>query len=272
MKKIIGTVAIALLGLVVLAGCGKSSDNADKYLNEIKEQKTLKVAMSADFPPFEFQILKNGQNTIVGSDVDIANAIAKELGVKLELQNMDFNTVLTALQSGKADIAISGISARPDRKKTFDFSDTYYESIQKVVIRKKDAATYTTVASVAGKKIGAQQGSIQADVVKDQLPKANGVNMDTIPNLVNATKGGQIEGFVVEEAIGKSYISANPDLVFAKIPLKSSSEDAYAVAMPKNAGKLKTEINTVIEKLQKEGKIDKFVSDSFKLAQENSKK
>ncbi|MDR0922626.1 MAG: transporter substrate-binding domain-containing protein [Lactobacillales bacterium] len=269
MKKLLLSLAVVFSGLLLLSGCGDDKKAEDYYTKQIKDKGTLVVATSADFPPFEFQILEDGKNKIVGSDIDLANAIGKELGVKVEVNNMDFNSVLNALQSGKADMVLSGISARPDRKKTFDFSETYYASVQKLIVKKADLAKYNSIAAFDGQKVGAQQGSIQAEVIEEQLPKANAVNMDTVPNLINSLKAGQINGLVLEEAIGKAFIQSNPDLAFADIELKSSEDDAFAVAMPKDSGDLLKKVNEVIKKLKSEGKIDEFVQNNYDLAEKN---
>ena len=123
LKKILLGIIAALM-LVTLAAC--SSSSKDDSLQKIKNKGKIVVAMNPEFAPFEFKTLVNGKDTIVGADVEIAKAIAKELGVKVEFSAMSFNNVLSSVQSGKADIGISGISATKERQKVYDFSDTYY--------------------------------------------------------------------------------------------------------------------------------------------------
>ncbi|MDR1568458.1 MAG: transporter substrate-binding domain-containing protein [Streptococcaceae bacterium] len=271
MKKIFLSITLALITIVGLSACGKSSDKKvsstdTKVLNQVKKDGKLTVATSADFPPFEFQILKDGKNQIIGADIDMAQKIADKLNLKLEIQNTDFNTVLTSLQAGKSDIAISGISAQPERRKTFDFSETYYESVNKVVIKKSEAAKLKTIASLKGKQVGAQKGSIQESIVTDQLKSSDLISIAKIPTLVNELKNGKISGLVLEEPIAKAYVNNNPDLVIADIALKSSTDDAYAIALPKNSGKLKVEIDAVIKELKASGAIDKAIQKNFEIA------
>ena len=106
-------------------------------VDKVKKAGVLKVALSPDYPPFEFQIIKDGKNTVVGSDVDLANAIGKKLGVKVKIESMDFNNVLASLNTGKADIAISGISKEPSREKSVNFSDVYYTASNYLVVKIK---------------------------------------------------------------------------------------------------------------------------------------
>ncbi|MBS7577301.1 MULTISPECIES: transporter substrate-binding domain-containing protein [unclassified Enterococcus] len=272
MKKIVFGALMVLTISVGLAGCGSSSDKKASsddttVLDAVKKDGKLTVATSADFPPFEFQILKDGQNQIVGSDIDLAQKIADKLGLTLEIQNSDFNTVLTSLQAGKSDIAISGISAQPERKKTFDFSTTYYQSVNKVVVKKSELANYQKISDLKGENVGAQKGSIQEGVVTDQIKDANLISIAKIPALINELKNDKIAGLVLEEPIAKAYVANNPDLVIADIELKSSEDDAYAIALPKNSGKLKTEVDSVIKELKESGEIDQLIQKNFELSQ-----
>src|SRR5699024_6707997 len=134
MKKITGLV-MTLVALVTLAACGggndKSADSSSKEKTEdqlaaIKKAGVLKVATSADYAPFEFHTMVDGKDKIVGADIDLVNEIAKELGVKAEISDMSFNTVLASLKKGESDIAISAISATKERKEQFNFTDNYY--------------------------------------------------------------------------------------------------------------------------------------------------
>ena len=141
--------AMAFLVAVTLVACGSKKD-ADE---SIKENKKLVVAVSPDYPPFEFKTLVDGKDQVVGSDIKLAQAIANELGVKLEVTTMSFDNVLSSLQSGKADLAISGISVTDERKKTFDFSDPYYETQNAIIVRKDQESTYSSLDALKGKKV-----------------------------------------------------------------------------------------------------------------------
>lgn len=275
MKKILsGVAAVALL--FMLGACGGSQksegDSQSKALDAVKDAGVLKVGMSADFAPFEFHSMVDGKDKIVGADVDLANAIADDLGVDIEFMDMEFNAVLSSLEQGKVDIAISGISATPERKKSFDFSDNYYNPPQKVIVNKKNADKFTSIDSLKGKKVGAQKGSVQEDVVKQQLPDAQMVSVAKVPNLIIELNQGSIDALVVEETVGASYISQNPDLQFADIDLKSSKDEAYSIALPKDSGTLKTEIDKIIKKLNDSGKIEEFVQKNIELANKNADK
>lgn len=276
MKKITGIIVTAL-ALFALGACGSSggsssssSDKSDNQLAAIKKSGVLKVATSADYAPFEFHTMVDGKDKIVGSDIDLVNEIAKELGVKAEVSDMSFNTVLASLKEGKSDIAISAISATDERKEQFDFTDNYYNPPQVVVINKKNKDAYTSTDALKDKNVGAQKGSIQEDVVKTQIEGSKLVMIDKVPNMVVEVNQGSLDAMVVEKTIAESYIAQNPDLTIADITLKPSADEAFAIALPKGSSDLQKELNTIIKKLNDEGKVDEFIKKNNELAEKTA--
>ena len=271
--KKLGLALVSLGAIVALAACGADKKSgADKYLSKIKDKGTLTVALNPDFAPFEFQIIKDGKNEIVGSDVDLANEIGKSLGVKVKFQAMDFNNVLASVQSGKADIAVSGISATAERKKAYDFSTPYYTAKNVMIVKKSDLATYKKLSDFSGVKVAVQKGSVQENIVSDQIKGVNAVSLIKNGQMINELKNDTVSGVVFEEPIAKAYVSANPDLtIVSSIQFDSSKSDSYAIALPKDSGNLKTEVDKVIKKLKADGQIDKLVEKNFELSQKSAK-
>ena len=136
---------LSFVAVFTLVAC--SSSNSKNLQDNIKEKKKLVVAVSPDYAPFEFKALVNGKDTVVGADIDLAKAIAKELGVKLELSSMSFDNVLSSLKTGKADIAISGLSYTKERAQAYDFSEAYYKTENAILIKKSDLNKYTMISS-----------------------------------------------------------------------------------------------------------------------------
>ncbi|MEG1503310.1 transporter substrate-binding domain-containing protein [Enterococcus sp. 22-H-5-01] len=277
MKKITGLV-ITLAALFTLAACGGSSSSTDAsssaktedQLAAIKKSGVLKVATSADYAPFEFHTMVDGKDKIVGADIDLVNEIAKELGVKAEVSDMSFNTVLASLNQGKSDIAISAISATKERKEQFDFTDNYYNPPQVVIINKKNKDKFTSLDSLKDQQVGAQKGSIQEDIVKTQIKDAKLVSIEKVPNMVVEVNSGSLDAMVVEKTIAESYVQQNPDLMVADIDLEPSSDEAFAIALPKGSEELQTELNKIIKKLNDEGKIDEYVKTNHELAEKSA--
>ncbi|MDR2832552.1 MAG: transporter substrate-binding domain-containing protein [Streptococcaceae bacterium] len=267
MKKYLLIFTAILSTLFLLTGCtSKGKDDPNHYLNAIKERGTLIIATSPDYPPFEFQVLKDNRNEIVGADIKLAQAIADELGVKLVIQSMNFNSILTSLAAGKVDMAISGLSTTPERKASFDFTIPYYNAENKMLILKSNAGTFNTKESFTGKSVGAQKGSAQLDAITAQLPNSHAVGIASIGNLVSELTQGKIQGLMIESTVGQAYIDANPSLVWSDAKFETGDEGAFAIALPQHSGNLKVKINSIIKDLQESGKMDQFVTDAFKMA------
>ena len=239
--------AMALLAAVTLVACGSKKDAYES----IKENKKLVVAVSPDYAPFEFKTLVDGKDQVVGSDIKLAQAIADELGVKLEVTTMSFDNVLSSLQSGKADLAISGISVTAERKKTFDFSDPYYETQNAIIVRKDQESTYSSLDAFKGKKVAVQKGTIE-------------VSLTAMGEAINEVKSGQVDAVDLEKPVAEGYVAQNPDLALASVALKVDDGDAKAVAMAKGNDKLKEAVNKVIKKLKDNGTYDEYIKDASK--------
>lgn len=273
MKKFFGMLTV-LFALATLGACGSSNTTAQgqekDQLAAIKKSGVLKVATSADYAPFEFHTMVDGKDKIVGSDIDLAKAIAKELGVKAEVSDMNFNTVLVSLKEGKADLAISAISATDERKQQFDFTDNYYNPPQVVIINKKNKEIYRNANDLKDKNVGAQKGSIQEELVKTQLKGAKLVTIDKVPNMIVEVNQGSLAATVVEKTIAESYIAQNPDLMIADISLEPAPDEAFAIALPKESSQLQKELNQIIKKLNDEGKIEEFIQQNNELAEKTA--
>ncbi|EPM6852407.1 transporter substrate-binding domain-containing protein [Enterococcus hirae] len=273
MKKFFGMLTV-LFALATLGACGSSNTTAQgqekDQLAAIKKSGVLKVATSADYAPFEFHTMVDGKDKIVGSDIDLAKAIAKELGVKAEVSDMNFNTVLASLKEEKADLAISAISATDERKQQFDFTDNYYNPPQVVIINKKNKEIYRNANDLKDKNVGAQKGSIQEELVKTQLKGAKLVTIDKVPNMIVEVNQGSLAATVVEKTIAESYIAQNPDLMIADISLEPAPGEAFAIALPKESSQLQKELNQIIKKLNDEGKIEEFIQQNNELAEKTA--
>lgn len=267
-SKMFGGLAL-VASAFLLTACG-SGNQKDTSVSDIKDKGTLVVAMNPEFAPFEFKTLVDGKDTIVGADVEIAKAIGEELGAKVKFSSMSFNNVLASLQSGKADVAISGISATSERKKAYNFSEAYYESENVVLIKKTDIDKYTKTSSLDGLSVGTQKGSIQENVASEQLKGSKVVALTQNGEMINELKNGQIQAVVLEKPIAEGYAANNDDLTIANIKLKNDDADAYAVALPKGDDKLTKEVNKVIKDLKDSGKIDQFVQEAYALSTSES--
>lgn len=260
-KLVLG--ALVLVSIFALAACGSSSN--ENLQEKVVKKGKLVVAISPDYAPFEFKALVNGKDTIVGADVELAKAIAEELGVKLELSSMSFDNVLSSLQTGKADMAISGLSATKERKNAYDFSDPYYETENAILVKTSNLDKFASIDSLANQKVAVQKGTIEEGLAKDQLKDSKIVSLTAMGEAINELKSGQVQAVDLEKPVAEGYLSQNSDIALAGFALKTSDGDAKAVAMPKGSGKMVKTVNKVIKKLAKDDKYKQYISDAAKL-------
>ncbi|KXT75248.1 Amino acid ABC transporter, amino acid-binding/permease protein [Streptococcus sp. DD10] len=258
---------MAVLTGFSLVACSNSSQTSS--LDSIKSKGKLVIALNPEFAPFEYQTLVDGKNTIVGSDVDLANEIAKELGVDIEISPMSFENVLASVQSGKADLAISGISKTEERSKVYDFSEPYYTTTNKLIVKKTDLDKYTSIDSLTGKSIGAQKGTVQENIAKNEFTESSVVSLSKNGNLITELKSGQLDAVIFEEPVAKGYVEKNPDLALADVNFEQTDADSYAIAMKKGSTELKEAVDKVITKLKSDGKLEAFIQEAYNKSIEN---
>ena len=263
-KKIMAVITMIAMALPLFVNLGAGTAHAaDKKVAEgtvlarIKKDKELVVGTSADYPPLEFTTSSNGSDQYVGVDIELAKDIAKDLGVKLVIKNMSFDSLLVALETGKIDMVISAMSPSPERKKSVDFSKIYYKpSGEYFLINKRDKNKYKNIKSFKGQTLGAQTGSMQYQLVESQMKDSKVKGLGKINNLVLALQSGKVSGVVVEELIAKAYAQNNPSLFAVKSDLKEDTQ-GNAVAIAKGQPELVKQVNKTIDHVKKDNLIDK---------------
>ncbi|CYU63623.1 transporter substrate-binding domain-containing protein [Streptococcus suis] len=256
MKKILALAATVLAGLT-LAAC--SSTSSQSALDKIKEKGTLVVATSPDYAPFEFQALVDGKNEVVGADIMLAQKIADELGVKLEVSAMSFDNVLSSVQNGKADIAIAGLSYSEDRAKVFDFSESYYQISDVLLIKKDSANSLTSIDAMSGKTLAVQKGSTQESYAQENISQANIISLTLMGEAVNELKSGKVDAILMDSPVAAGYVSQNSDLAVASVEFPTIDENSKVIALPKGSAELKTTIDKVIAEVKASGEFDTFL-------------
>ncbi|MFX3645039.1 transporter substrate-binding domain-containing protein [Streptococcus suis] len=256
MKKILALAVTVLAGLT-LAAC--SSTSSQSALDKIKEKGTLVVATSPDYAPFEFQALVDGKNEVVGADIMLAQKIADELGVKLEVSAMSFDNVLSSVQNGKADIAIAGLSYSEERAKVFDFSESYYQISDVLLIKKDSANSLTSIDAMSGKTLAVQKGSTQEAYAQENISQANLISLTLMGEAVNELKSGKVDAILMDSPVAAGYVSQNSDLAVASVEFPTIDENSKAIALPKGSAELKTAIDKVIAEVKASGEFDTFL-------------
>ncbi len=239
-KRMIGLMVGTMMLTGLLTGCGK--DNKD----------TLIVGTEAGFAPYEY--MKGDE--IVGIDMDIAQAIADHMGKKLEIKNMEFEGALQAVQSGTVDFVAAGVSVDEERLKVMDFSVDYVNSTEVVVVNKANP-TVASVDDLAGKVVGVQQGNIADFHVEENIEAKEIKRYTKFAQAAEDLKNGRLDCIVMDQFPAEDMVEANPELTILDGVL---FEDKYAIAVKKGNKELLDDINTVINKLKADGKIDEFTT------------
>ncbi|HEM4986991.1 TPA: transporter substrate-binding domain-containing protein, partial [Streptococcus suis] len=227
--------------------------------DKIKEKGTLVVATSPDYAPFEFQALVDGKNEVVGADIMLAQKIADELGVKLEVSAMSFDNVLSSVQNGKADIAIAGLSYSEERAKVFDFSESYYQISDVLLIKKDSANSLTSIDAMSGKTLAVQKGSTQEAYAQENISQANLISLTLMGEAVNELKSGKVDAILMDSPVAAGYVSQNSDLAVASVEFPTIDENSKVIALPKGSAELKTAIDKVIAEVKASGEFDTFL-------------
>lgn len=301
-KKMMALLTATVMSVVMLAGCGDSAAESTSaveatttqaaaeaastetatteaatteasvseggLLASIKEAGKLVIGTSAGYPPYEFTDITSPTQEIIGIDMELAQAIADELGVELEVQDMNFSALLAAVPAHKIDIAIGGINPTDERRETMDFSDNYLESKQSVIILKSEAENLKTLEDFAGKTVTAQKSTTQEALCQEVLTESTLVSLDKVPDCILEVVNGKAAGCVVESVVGTQYILTNDELCFSDADFERAKYSA--IALEKGNEDLIEVINKVIQENKDNGNFDKWVTEYSEIAAANA--
>jgi polar amino acid transport system substrate-binding protein len=275
LKKLSAVLAIGTL-TVGLIGCGASnvagvkdagketSSSEGITVESIKSKGKLVVGTSADYPPYEFHKEIDGKDTIVGFDTDVAKEIAKDLGVELEIKDMDFDGLLVAEQAGKVDLVLAGMNPTDERKQNVDFSDIYYKADNGFIVRKGEEDSIKSIDDLKGKKVGVQKGSIQEAYAQENFKDSELKSLAKVTDLILDLDSKKIDAILVNLPVAQINCSKNEKLGISPFVVRDM-EIGSAVAMKKGSSELQASVNNTIKRLKDENKIDEFAIEANKL-------
>ncbi|MBE7024458.1 MAG: transporter substrate-binding domain-containing protein [Ruminococcaceae bacterium] len=215
----------------------------------------LKMGTNAAFPPYEY---KEGE-AFKGIDVEIATAIAEELGTTLEVVDMEFDAIITAVQQGEVNFGMAGMTVTDERKEQVDFTSSYATGVQVVIVSEDSAIA--TLDDLAGKKIGTQLGTTGDMYSKDDYGEENVTSYGKGADAVIALKGGDVDAVIIDNEPAKAFVAENEGL---KILETEYAIEDYAIAVAKENTALLADINAALEKLTADGTIDAIVASYIK--------
>ena len=232
------------MAVLAAAGCGGSSS------------ETLVMATNAEFPPYEYY--DDATQEIVGIDVEIAQAIADKLGRELKIEDMAFDSIVTAVSTGKADIGVAGMTIDADRLEFVDFSDPYTTAAQVIIV--KEDSEIAGPDDLVGKSIGVQLGTT-GDIFADDIEDAAVERFNKGFEAIQALSQDKIDAVIIDREPAKVFVSENEGL---KILDEEYTLEDYAIAVKKGNTELLDEINEALQELKDSGKlqeiIDKYIT------------
>lgn len=283
------SLALAAITLFVLCACGTAASSpaagpvsdaapteasaaSNGVLNEIKASGELHITLSPDFAPMEFiDSSKDGQAQYVGLDVFLAKYIADYIGVKLVIEPMSFDACQTAVYTASVPMSISGYVWTEERAESYEISDYYYDGDNKIepviLIRTADAEKYTSSEDFNGVDIGAQNASLQMQLVTSQLPDANPVAVGDVGTGVLELQNGSIEALAVAKGNAEIIMDANPDLVLCPWEFTITEEtEAFVILITKGETALLNVVNEALAKAYSEGMYGAWHDEAVALA------
>ena len=270
MKKLLSIIITGIMALSLMTGCTGTQEQAAEPQNKLEAVKAagkLIVGTSADYPPYEFHMVVDGVDTIVGFDIEIAKELAKGLGVELEIKDMAFDAVLAGVGTGMIDLGVAGINPTPEREDAMDFSDVYYKASHTIVVKSENVSQYSTEADLVGKVIGAQTGTLQEGVAQE-IEGATVKSLGKVTDLILELKTGKIDAVILELPVANSYANQNEDLDVADSVVFEKMEGGSSVITAEGETELMAAVNEILAQLIKDGKIDTFVADATMLAEQ----
>ncbi len=244
MTKKILALALAAVMAFALVACGAPAE------------ETLTMGTNAAFPPYEFM---DENNNVVGIDAEIAAAVAEKLGMKLEIKDMAFESLITAVSSGAVDIVLAGMTVTEERKESVNFSDSYATGVQVVIVTEDSAIA--SIEDLAGKKIGVQTGTTGDIYCAGDYGEDAVARYDNGALAVAALQNGQVDCVVIDNEPAKAFVEANEGLKL--LDTEYITED-YAAAIAKDNTELLDKVNAALAELKADGKIDEIIGKYIK--------
>ena len=245
MKKSFLFLVLILSFCLVFIGCGDKKNDDNKII----------MVTNAEFPPYEYK----DKNDFKGIDIEIANLIAEKMGKELEILDVEFDSIIPAIVSNKADIALAALTVTEDRKENVNFSDSYFETSQNILVRY--GSDISKVSDLKGKKIGVQTGNIADINYTEEFGEENIERFNKHVDAVEALKNKKIDAVVLDNEPAKFFASENDAIVMLNNVCKG---EEYAIAINKDNQDLLDEINNILAETKKSGELDEIIKKYIK--------
>jgi polar amino acid transport system substrate-binding protein len=234
-------------------------------------KKTLRVATSADYPPYEFHIVTDGKDNIVGFEMEAIRYVGSQLGYEVEIVDMEFDSILAAVGSGTVDCGIAAMSISDERKAAVDFTDYYYIGAQLMLIRAEDKDKYAKFEDLSGTPCAIQNGTIHEDLAIENIPGVVIKPYKTVAEMAMELKNGIVESACLDGYVAKAYAAKYSDLyVPSGMTFEASEDDSYAIVVKKGNAALLEELNSGIKSMAESGLMAEWIETANQQMMEES--
>lgn len=267
---------LGTMSLLTLAACGNTGGTADNAatdgssaLQEIKDSGKLVVGTCADYPPYEWHLGQDGEDKIIGFDIDIAQTIADELGVELEVIDMDFDGLIPALSAGKVDMVIAGMNPTEERKQSVDFTDIYFTQKDALVIKSEDADNIRSENDLKKARLATQKATIQETYLLENFPDAEIQSVPKLNTAILYLVTGKADAVLMVETVAKRYVEENEGLEIADFDVASTPNES-AIAVAKDSEDFLDAVNDILDEMEDSGKIEELIRTNIEIMDENT--
>lgn len=258
MKKLFAVLLAAMM-LLAMVACGNDTSDPTPTPDPTPDTKTLYMATEGTFPPYEYY----DGDKLVGIDVDVANAIAEKLGMKLEVVDIAFDSIVSGVQAGKYDMGMAGMTVNEERLEKVNFSDSYATGIQVVIVKEGGKVKSLDDMAADGVVIGTQSGTTGFLFASDDFGDEKVKGFAKTTDAVEALKNGQVDCVMLDNEPAKALVAANPDAGLSILDTAYANED-YAIAINKQNTDLLNQINAALAELKADGTLQGIIDQYIK--------
>lgn len=264
-KFLLTAVAVAMIAPAHLAQA--------RSVSEIQKDGQLIMGTSPDYPPFEWVDVTGGKSEVVGIDIAVAEAIAKELGVELKVEEMQFSALIQSVMSDKVDLSLGGFSYTKERAKQIDFSDTYLETVNYMVVPLANKDKYKSLDDFKNLRIAVQKGSLQETTARKLFPDADIVSIDKNGDSIQSLLTDRVDAVMMDDLVLVEFVEQHKDKLVALTDLPMEAEgqkNGKAVVIQKGNDDLTQVVNETIEALKASGELDEIIKHYTSKVQEET--
>lgn len=261
--KLRKTMKVLLITILVFMLAGCTSNETEKGV--------LKIGTESGYAPYEFKMIVDGEEKIVGFDMDLAYEIGKDLGREVQIVDMPFDSLLLELQAGNIELVIACLNPTDERREQAELSKSYYDGENAVIVRKDDVDTYPDLISLEGQQISVLSGSVQAQYIKESMIESTAIELVTVNDAIEELKAGNVTATIAEKPVADMHVKSNPELAVV-LAFEDPNAEGTVVAAQKGNIELIEKVNKTIDRVLEDASLEQYIIKAFENAEAEADK